>query len=146
MSAPRILVTGSRAWTDVHLIRSALSAAAHELGPDAVLVHGDCPTGADRLCRDVWLGEGRPDEAHPADWNTHGRRAGFVRNAEMVKLGADICLAFIVADSRGATMTAGLAEKAGLRTLRFELDSAAYSHCFPQLNVHTMPHRGCILR
>lgn len=34
------------------------------------------------------------EEAHPANWKTHGRGAGLIRNTEMAKLGADECVAF----------------------------------------------------
>lgn len=122
---PRILITGSRGWTDALQIDEAIDDWIRKNVPEneiTTIVHGDCPTGADRLAKEYvkfawWVKE----EAHPADWNTHGRRAGFVRNAEMVKLGADVCLAFIYKGSKGATHTADLAEKAGIPTRRYEV-------------------------
>lgn len=131
----RILVTGSRTWDDHDLVRFALTVAVYQKLP-AVIVHGACPSGADAIAS-WWVrqvGRERPrasrpgsqfrglditEERHPADWNRLGKRAGFVRNAEMVELGADICLAFIKDGSRGATHTADLAEKAGIRTKRW---------------------------
>jgi hypothetical protein len=121
----RILVTGSRDWTDLSALTFALGwtyghLQARGLGPaGAVLVHGACPTGADAMADAVWTGQNMPVERHPADWDTHLRRAGFIRNAEMVALGADVCLAFIRNGSNGATMTARLAEAAGIRTIIF---------------------------
>jgi len=125
MSAPfRVLVTGSRDWDDAELL-------AHELGLEVgkgihragrvVVVHGACPTGADYLAD--FIGRSDADvtvERHPADWSRHGRAAGFRRNAEMVALGAGVCLAFIKDGSRGATHTADLAEKAGIPVKRYE--------------------------
>lgn len=110
----RILLTGSRAWTDDLAIRVALAPYRHAERP-AVLVHGDC-RGADRIAAATWRCWRLADEPHPADWATHGRAAGILRNRHMVTLGAVVCLAFIRDDSPGATHCARLATDAGIPT------------------------------
>lgn len=119
----RILITGSRTWTAVTLLRTTL-AAWRTVYPDAVLVHGGA-RGADQIAAAIWSGWGLPTEAHPADWPRYGRRAGFVRNEHLVEAGADVCLAFIRDHSRGATHTADLAQAAGIRTVRIRQETAA---------------------
>lgn len=112
----RILVTGSRSWTDRAVIRAALAEVWH---PGTMLVSGACPGGADALCEACWSRWGGPVERHPAHWRPNGsfdRAAGFRRNAAMVAEGADLCLAFIRDKSAGATHTARLAWQAGIRT------------------------------
>lgn len=119
----RVLVTGSRTWTDQQQIADALLDCWHgafEDGADGiVVVHGACPRGADALAAKWAADNGVPTEAHPADWNTNGKQAGFIRNQHMVQLGARICLAFIRDGSRGASHTADLAEKAGMDVRRW---------------------------
>ncbi|HET6917255.1 MAG TPA: DUF2493 domain-containing protein [Acidimicrobiales bacterium] len=130
----RILVTGSRDWADEPTVWHAIDDAIHDLGADhngqVAIVHGACPTGADAIADRIAIeGDCRP-ERHPANWS-RGRKAGPERNAHMVSLGADICLAFIgdctsprcniegKHPSHGASGCADLAERAGIPTRRF---------------------------
>ncbi|MGH3897205.1 MAG: SLOG family protein [Pseudonocardiaceae bacterium] len=112
----RVLITGSRAWTNPVTIRDALLWVWDD--GDTILVTGGCPRGADRIAELLWSRWGGRVERHPADWDQHGRSAGFRRNAAMVQAGADLCLAFLRGDSPGARHTARLAEQAGIPTLR----------------------------
>jgi hypothetical protein len=50
----RILITGSREWTDTARIRAVLAYHRHAF-PDAILVHGDA-RGADRIAAGIWRG------------------------------------------------------------------------------------------
>lgn len=103
--ALRILVTGSRHWTDRGLVESALDAQVRAYGladqPSRVtLVHGAAP-GADTLADGVARERGWTVHEYPADWSRYGRDAGPIRNAHMVSLGADTCIGFPLPDSRG---------------------------------------------
>lgn len=112
----RILITGSRTWADTTIIRRALASV---WAPSTVLVSGACPKGADALCEACWTHWQGRVERHRANWDRDGRRAGFMRNAAMVAACADLCLAFIRDESRGASHTARLAQEAGITTRIF---------------------------
>ncbi|MCB5179532.1 SLOG family protein [Streptomyces antimicrobicus] len=118
----KILVTGSRDWGDSQAVEAAIFRALYETKTthrEAVLIHGACPTGADAQAAQYAASMGMRVLPFPAQWGRWGKSAGFIRNAEMVGLEPDICLAFIRNGSRGASMTADLAERAGIETRRF---------------------------
>jgi hypothetical protein len=120
----RILVTGSRDWDDPQELRLALIGASVPHLP-VVVIHGACPTGADAMAAEWAADYGVRTEEHPADWGRLGKAAGPTRNAEMVATGADACLAFIRAGSRGATGCADLAGQAGIPVRRYLRPEAA---------------------
>jgi len=75
----KILVTGSRNWTDWATIYNSL-----KVYPEGTeLIHGAAP-GADRIA--MWCGRalGFKIHGHPAKWNLYGDNAGPIRNEEML--------------------------------------------------------------
>lgn len=118
----RILITGSRDYTDRDTIRQALMRAGRDarVHPQSVtVVHGGA-RGADRIAGELAREFGCMVEVHRADWDRYGKAAGHRRNAEMVALGADVCLAFPLGESRGTRGCVALAEKAGIRVVVHE--------------------------
>lgn len=81
----RVLVCGSRTWNDPEPIRYFLAGLQAE-NPDAHLcvAHGGAQ-GADRLAGTAASMLDLPVDVFPADWQTHGRKAGFLRNKQMVE-------------------------------------------------------------
>lgn len=82
----RVLVCGSRHWTDGDIIDVITSGLAAEFnGPDKlVLVHGAAP-GADSLAADSAALDGTEILPFPADWKNDGRyAAGPKRNQRML--------------------------------------------------------------
>lgn len=118
MNSPtvRIIVCGSRHWTDRKAIADKLYDVVTERNlrfPDPVIVHG-AAKGADRLCEDEAGKAGLLVEAHPADWEAHGKRAGLIRNEQMAELGAVLCVAFWDGRSTGTAHMMDTARRHGI--------------------------------
>lgn len=119
----RILVTGSRVWPDAEAVRDALNealTAARARGETLTVVVGDCPTGADAHALKWALRSGVRSEVHVADWRTHGRAAGPIRNRHMIDSGIDVVYAFPYGESRGTRGTMRLAEAEGIPVHNYE--------------------------
>ena len=115
----RVLVTGSRDWPFPEVIyRAFAECCAFER--DVTLISGACPTGADAIAEELAERRGWNIERHPADWQKHGRAAGPIRNQQMVDSKPDLVLAFILNNSRGASGTVKMAQKAGLHVRVYE--------------------------
>jgi hypothetical protein len=128
----RVIVTGSRRWSDKAAVWDALNDVYQEFGP-FVLVHGACSTGADAMAHEWFEVAARlvrvdedPFKVTKATWEARGLKAGPERNERMVKAGAQLVLAFLEPcskphcikpkphDSHGTASCVDLARDAGI--------------------------------
>lgn len=117
----RILITGSREWTDREKIRIAILTTIKGVDTgkeDVTIIHGGAK-GADRLAGSIALSMWGKVEEYLPDWNTHGKAAAILRNQDMVDTKPDICLAFPVGESRGTRDCMRRAEKAGIKVINY---------------------------
>ncbi|MFD5308264.1 SLOG family protein [Streptomyces ardesiacus] len=112
-----VIVTGSRDLRDWYRVFQELHSLMKE-NDELTVRHGGCPTGADSLAHlwvsSWWPGSGVHEEIFPADWETHKKKAGPIRNREMAQAGADLCLAFPLGESRGTWNCVNECKKAGI--------------------------------
>lgn len=120
----RVLLAGSRACPGPSPIYRALGAVLVQHGP-FTLVHGACSTGADFYAHEWATAHPEVTEIkYPAAWETHGKAAGPIRNAYMVKDGADLVLAFPMPGGRGTQHTVRLAQRAGIPVRTYNEDGS----------------------
>lgn len=124
MTAPRrplrILYSGTRRGVGIQTVALAtidwLASRGLFVGsvhPRPVAVHGGA-SGVDSEVDQMARNWGWTVEAHPADWDAHGRAAGPIRNTHVASLGGDVLLAFPVGESRGTRHMMAVAERAGI--------------------------------
>lgn len=120
----KVLVCGGRdynadnAWT--WLERNAAKAVAKAVGAESVwiktVIHG-CARGADEGAMRWGLAEQIEVLGFPANWKLHGRRAGPIRNRQMIEFGRpDVVIAF--PGGRGTADMVRQAEAAGIPVIR----------------------------
>lgn len=106
-----ILVCGSRTWSYGRAVYDMLN-----VEEPTVVVHGDCPIGADAYAAGWCNLHDVPQRRYPADWRTHGRAAGPIRNQQMLDAEQpDLVLAFRSrGTSRGTDDMIRRAKRAGV--------------------------------
>jgi hypothetical protein len=111
----RILVCGGREYNDRERVRNILDAVLEGIrsaGKDAVIIHGNA-RGADLLADQYAREKSLKVLSFPADWGTHGKKAGFIRNKQMLDEGKpDAVIAF--PGGNGTRMMVGLAKRYGI--------------------------------
>lgn len=111
----RVLVCGSRIWTDSQFILNYLS----ELSDVECIIEGDA-RGADKMAGDAANLLNIPVEVYKPNWGEYGKAAGIIRNGEMLKDGKpDLVVAFSddIENSKGTKHMVSIAERAGVETV-----------------------------
>ena len=112
----RVLVCGSRHFNDYLKLKEELN--AHRI---TSIIHGGA-RGADTFAGRYGNEISIPVSVFPADWNTHGKSAGPIRNRRMLTEGCpDMVIAFRGPNSRGTQNMIDQATKAGIETRIIEI-------------------------
>src|SRR5574343_1294705 len=86
----RLIIAGGRDYQFTPKDKQYLDDIHDEFGVECVI--SGCAKGAD-LCGEEWAkSRGIPVEQFPADWKTHGRAAGPIRNEQMAKVATAVVL------------------------------------------------------
>ena len=80
----KVIVAGSRGIEDIRLVEAAI----RQSGFEVTQVVSGTARGVDQLGERWAVARGIPIARFPADWARHGRRAGIVRNLQMIDYGA----------------------------------------------------------
>lgn len=88
----RILICGDRDWTNDQMMRNGMILLRREFG-EYVVVEGGA-RGADSWARKIAGELGLAVETFSAQWSLYGRRAGPIRNRQMLDTKPDLVVAF----------------------------------------------------
>jgi len=102
----KLAIIGSRTFENYSILIKNLD----PLKPKITQVISGAAKGADSLGEKWAKGNNIPTLIFPADWNKHGKRAGFIRNEDIIK-NCDCCIAFWDGKSKGTAHSISLCEK-----------------------------------
>lgn len=101
----RIAVVGSRDYRHPQDVIDFI----YSLPPNTTVVSGGA-RGVDFIAENAAFARGLLVDIYPADWQTHGKKAGYLRNADIVR-NCDEVVAFWDGKSKGTMHTVNLAKE-----------------------------------
>lgn len=109
----KLIVAGGRDFVNTQVMITVLMDLVEKgkIDPNPELVCG-MARGADMLAYSLWANNRMPIHKFSADWNTHGKSAGYRRNVEMGNF-ADAAVCFWDGVSKGTKHMIDIMEKLG---------------------------------
>jgi len=108
----KVIIAGGREFNDYDYLKRRCSVILRHK-KDIIVVSGQAK-GADTLGERLAYELGYSVKVFPADWDTHGRSAGYIRNSQMADY-ADALIAFWDGKSKGTGHMIDLAKSKGLQ-------------------------------
>ena len=100
------IIAGSRTIHDYELLKTAISLSGYKI---TGVVCGEA-SGVDSLGKRYAKEKNIPIHSYPADWERYGKKAGYIRNQQMVDI-ASQCLILYDGSSKGTKITIDLWNK-----------------------------------
>lgn len=104
----KLAIVGSRTFNDQNIFDETLIKLEEEY--DIVTVVSGGARGADSMGEQYANQNGIDKLIFKADWKTYGKRAGFIRNVDIIK-NCDVCVAFWDGESHGTKHDIELCEQ-----------------------------------
>jgi hypothetical protein len=102
----KLAIIGSRNFTDYNTLEVTL----HPLKSTITQIISVAAKGADTLGEQWAATHQIPTTIFPADWKMYGKKAGFIRNKDIIK-NCDFCIAFWDGKSKGTAHSISLCQK-----------------------------------
>lgn len=110
-----LIIAGGRDFDDYALLDKSLTWFLQNVDRPTLTIFSGKAKGADYL-GELWAASQQiAVRLFPADWDTHGKKAGILRNQEMIDAGATHLVAFWDKKSKGTSSMISLAKKAGMQ-------------------------------
>ncbi len=112
-----LIVAGTRTFDDYDLLKEKIDRALlNHQNDEIIIVQGEAK-GADTLAKRYAKEKGYECVSFPAQWDKHGKAAGFIRNRQMHEYAAQFekrgCIIFWDGESRGTAQNIELAKEFG---------------------------------
>lgn len=110
----KVIIAGSREFNDYDLMEKEVTSFLFGRRKSETIFVSGTARGADRLGESLAENLGVQVKQFPADWDTHGKKAGYMRNVQMAEY-ADACIVFMKKDgSKGSQHMIDIAKRKGL--------------------------------
>lgn len=110
----KLIIAGSRTFNNYRLLEICCNSVLKDIqqSKEITIISGHA-RGADSLGEQYAKSKGFNLQLYPADWNAHGKVAGFIRNAQMAEV-ADALIVFWDGKSRGTANMIDHARRKGI--------------------------------